>query len=685
VNTLIVKLDPSPKDFSYVMKNSVSYGWHYVHLVTSGIWRPVRLEARGGAALDAPFLSVKSIDGEAITTRLRADVIGASASPGDYLLRARLTPRNFSGNSFEMSRSVAVSPGHNEISLEGVLEGARLWWPVGMGEPNLYTLECELSDGAKVVDRYVCNWGAKKVDMELTDGEVASGSYKWQFVINGRRAWIKGANWCYPDCLLRLDRNRQRRFVELARNANIQILRVWGGGPIQNDEFYDLCDEMGVMVQQEFAVMGSDQTYRVTEAEATDVASLEVRRLRNRPSLAMWCGSNEADPLGPIFRYLGRVCYEMDGTRPYHRTSPMGGDWHWYSVGPGQEPLLDYRTFCIGKVAIGEAGLPSPPDIETSKLVLPAEELAKWPIEQNSVFVHHTWTFDPRNVDIMMRYVKEWLEPTDLATYTRAAHLAHGLGLKFLIETMRSQKPRTTTAYIYKLTENYPAASWATIDAYGYPKIAHYYVGQANVPVHVMSTFPAWDSSDEKIQLPIVAVNDTDSAVAGTIKAELYDGDLNLIDSDSYQVTVPIEAALEVASKTYSVDASRPRPLFLLLKLIGANGEIDRNFYHFDFTQTKGSLFSRPRTRLDVRLEKSGDSWALAVTNAGAVPAVSVEFDFGAAGNTFYVQDSGLWLDPGETKKIAVRRTPAVDGRTFASGRCGVSAWNAEKVDVAIK
>ena len=698
-NHLVVRLDPAPPNYVDTFKNSVAYGWHYVKLVTLGIWRPVHLQMRRDTALDHPFLRTVALDDDGATVELAADCWHWGATSEELTLDVQLVPKNFNGSSYTFSSPVTVEPGPNEFGFDGRLEGVRPWWPVDMGDPNLYWFECILRRGEEVVDRYRSHWGARTVEMHPNSDGPHPHLYNWQFVINGQPIWVKGTNWCLTDALLRMGRQRNERYVELARHAHVQLLRIWGGGPIENDELYDLCDEMGLMTQQEFPMLGFHRLQNLPSSHATDITHYMVKRLRNRPSLVMWAGANEISGQGRIVEVLGRRCLELDGTRPFHRTCPYGGDVHWHDVYWGERPLLDYRQVATGglegwspgiggklpdgPIGFTEFGLSSPANHETWRRLLPPEEWEAWPPRRDAVFIHHTPTYEFTHVDKMTLYARDFLEPANLPELITGMQLSQGLGMKFLIESMRARKPQTTATYFYKLTENYPSCSWATIDYYGVPKRSHYDIREAYEPVHVMAIFDDWATHDGTLPLTIYAVNDTAAVVDAQLEAVLYDGQFNVLESETHDVSIPIDKAVVVADKSY-MPSEVERPLFLRLDLVGDQGRINRNWYYFDFADKPGTLFARPQTTLMAELRRDNGTIFVVVQNTGYVPALSLELHLGEASNTYYAEESGLWLEPDERVTIILIRTDAVDGETRDLETLRLSAWNAEPVEIGV-
>jgi beta-mannosidase len=389
---------------------------------------------------------------------------------------------------------------------------------------------------------------------------------------------------------------------------------------------------------------------------------------------------------------LGRQCLELDGTRPFHRTCPYGGDVHWHDVYWGQRPLLDYRKVATGRLkgwspGIGgnlpdgptgftEFGLCSPANHETWRRILPPDEWQDWPPRRDAIFIHHTPTFEYTHVDKMTLYARDFLEPGNFPDLIKGMQLSQGLGMKLLIESMRIRKPQTTTTYFYKLTENYPSCSWATLDYYGVPKRSHYDVREAYAPVHVMALFEDWSSADDHLGLSVHAANDTAAPVEAALTIRLFDGQLNVVEADTLDVAIPVDRAIQVADKTYALPPNTERPLFLCLDLTGEQGLIDRNWYYFDFADRRGTLLERPQTTLAAEIREENDAPWVTIQNTGDRPALSVELNPGEASNTYYADQGGLWLDPGERITVALRRTAAVDGDTRELKNLWLSAWN---------
>jgi beta-mannosidase len=696
-NVLIVKVDPAPSNYESAFKTSVSYGWHYVDLVTSGIWRWVRLQARGRASLRSPFLRAREAEQGHALVDLSLNLWKWGSQEGKYELEFSLIPKNFHGKSFRALVPVTLKPGMNELGFSSQLKGTRRWWPVDMGQPHLYTFRAVLRQGNQIVDVYKSNFGIRTLQWIPTPEGPKPDLYNHLLVVNGHRIWIKGANWCFPDAMLRLTRQRQGHFLRIAQQAHIQFVRVWGGGPNYNDALYDLCDQLGIMVEQEFALLGYSDLKDVPNYQATDMTGHMVRTLRNHPSLAVWSGGNETNGVGRIVELLGRRCLELDGTRAFWRSDPYGGSTHWYGVYWDDLPLLAYRKLADGRIqawtpasdhslanhtppiAVTEFGMTSPGPMSTWKRILPPAELNEWPIGPDSVFVHHTPTFTFLHVQKMVHYSEDFLEPKSLPNLIKGMQLAQGIGLKILIESMRSRKPYTTQTNFYKLTTDYPGASFATVDYYGVPKLSMYLVKEAYRPIHVMSIYNHWNAQNGVLKFSLHAVNDTFRPVQGTLHATIFNAQLQSVWHQDYPVEIPTNKAIQVAAVQFPVPTANNQPLFLLLDLVDVQGKrLDRDWSYYNFTAHRGCLFQRPQTKLTAQWVETGkDKLELAVQNTGSLPALGVTLNLANAAVSYYAHQSLFWLQPGEKKTVEIEYIPATNGNDVPLKQLTVSAWNA--------
>jgi len=497
-------------------------------------------------------------------------------------------------------------------------------------------------------------------------------------VINGRPVFVKGTNWATIDAFLRLSEHRYRRFLTLAKDAHIQILRSWGGGLVETDTFYDLCDELGIMVWQEFPLTWQNFD-AIRLAVADKIAVRSIKRLRNHPSLVLWCGGNEHSGSGWLIELLGRRCMELDGTRPYHRTDPYGGSIHNYDVYWGLQPLE--RNLNLVAPFVGEFGLASPCAVESTLRYLPENEREQWPPSDNSAFIHHTPTFTPQNMVHLNRYAKEFDPCEDLRGFTRGSQLAQATGLRVVLERMRTRWDESTGVVYYKLTDVYPGVSWSTVDWYGVPKIAHYWVQRAFAPIQVVALFDSFDVDAKKpLRLQLYLLDDREEwGEASQVRVRLYDARLREAAQKVLNVQPSPARVRSLGEVTLDAPGNDSAPLLVLVELLRGKDVVTHNFYWFNFRQRPGNLFHLPRTTLSVK--RDGDY--LVVQNAGKLPAVGVHFQAPACSDSLRVSESEFWLQPGEKRRLRITFLPNVEGKLPSDRRFAVGAWNAE--DVAIQ
>ncbi|MBP7933256.1 MAG: hypothetical protein KA354_01295 [Phycisphaerae bacterium] len=674
-NVLVVRLDPLPPDWKQVFKTNCVYGWHYVACPPIGIWQSVRLELEPEIKIHDLF--VAAADAQKGLINLATELDGPE-SGFRVSMEGLIRPANFQGKAYRFKVPIESRAPHAVRHWRLTLPEPRLWWPVDLGEPNLYRLDLVIRDGERVIDGTGTRFGVRTIRMAPTPGGPAPHQYNWTFVINGRPTFMKGCNWCTLDAFLRLTPDRYRRFLTLAKDEHIQIMRSWGGGLLETDTFYNLCDEMGIMVMQEFPL-----TWQVFDnlrlSVSDEIAHRNIVRIRNHPSLAMWCGGNEHQGQGPLIELLGRRCLELDGTRPYHRTDPYGGSLHDYGVYWGRQPFEHYLTlvpYKNGPIAIGETGLASPCAVESTLRFLPEPERQVWPPPDNGTFIHHTPTFTRENMDFLNRHAKELDPCADLAGFTRGAQLAQALGLRLVLERMRCNWPQATAMIFYKLTDVYPGCSWATVDYYGVPKIAHDFVRNAFAPLHVCALFESLDAEPGKpLKIRAMLLDDTEQLAANSeITVRLFNGLLKEVAAHQLLPRGKPERVQDLGELALPIPDRDAAPLLLVLDLRREGKLLDRTWYWFNFRCRPGCLFQLPRTTLRAEHQRG----RVTMTNTGQTPAVGVQAIAPEASDSLRVSDGHLWLNPGETRIIGAELMANVDGHTPAIGVPHVTAWNAD-------
>jgi len=690
-NTLIVKLFPAPfrerttemNDFFNGMNvgwlhsavfNNV-YGWHYINLPALGIWRPVTIESRPAVSADHPFVATRhAANGEmALIVDLNAapDNNGTVASGGGIRghLAVSVQPDNFAGEAYHFEHRIDSASASARVRLDFRLPDPQLWWPNGYGGQPLYRLRLSFvpADGGSP-ERKETTFGIRTIEMRPLPQGPDPSTYNWTFIVNDRPVFVKGTNWCTMDALMRFDAERYDRFLSLARDAHHNLLRAWGSGMPETDEFYELADRYGLMVMQEWpTAWDSDRVQPFDVLEET--VRLNTLRLRNRPSLIMWGGGNEsANPTGPVVDMFGRLAYELDGTRPFHRGEPWGGSVHDYHVYWGRQPL-DYNLSLTAPF-IGEFGLASLPNMETVNRYLPEEERGVWPVPEDGAFVHHTPVFNLKEcMRNLAEYVPDFLPPDRMANFVLGTQLAQATGIRHTLELARNRRPDCAGVAYYKLNDNNPAASWATVDWFGNPKPAYYIVQDAYAPLHAAVLIPELNPVGKELALPVVLFDDnhalTDAEWSVNVRA--YGGDLALLEAATFRGNGATGGSVrQLGELILSKEQTRSVPLFLVAEVVRGGELADRTFYWLNYKEKCGSLFDLPAASL--AMERDGGD--VVVANLSDKPAVAVQLDFADAADADHCRltDNFFWLEAGESKRIGVKR----------GAISGVFAWNAK-------
>ncbi len=671
-NTLVVKIEPVPRgngwfwDSNDAWRKTVTfnccYGWHYTNIPALGIWRPVEITAVPAVRIASAFVAAKDVAKGVI--RMRVELEGnRGACKGR--LQGVIEPENFTGHPHRFNVDVARANDRASVCCDATIPDAQLWWPNGLGEPNLYRLRLTfLPEAGGVADAFTTTFGLRTIEMRPLPQGPHGKQYNWTPVINGRAMFVKGTGWCTMDALMDFRRERYERFLSLARQQHCQMVRAWGGGMPETDDFYDLCDRLGLMVMQEWPTAWNSHDVQPFDA-LEETVRLNTIRLRNHPSLVIWGAGNESStPHGPAIDMMGRLAIELDGTRPFHRGEAWGGSDHNYDCWWGNQPLDHNLTMTAP--FWGEFGLASLPVWESLQRYLPDAEKHAWPPPAGGSFEHHTPVFNrAKDVDRLKRYAGYFTKGVTMRRFIAGSQLAQAVGVRHTLERSRTRWPACTGALMYKLNDLYPAASWSTVDWYGATKLAHWFVQDAFAPLHACVLFDSVNLSGD-VALPVFLLDDADTvkSAAWSVQIDAYDESLRRIRSERFSGH-GAERVNQIGRFKLAAAETRASPLFVIASLYRDSELVGRTFYFVNYEQTPDSLFDLPQTTLQLTL----DGEAAIVKNVGLVPAVGVTVQVAARLDRFTASDNCFWLNPGESRAIQVSHTSGLT----------VTAWNLEE------
>ncbi|MEU9204275.1 glycoside hydrolase family 2 protein [Streptomyces sp. NPDC048332] len=591
-----------PEPFQYIRKMACSFGWDWgPTLVTAGIWRPVRLEHWSTARIASarPLVTVEDGTGR-VEVRVLVERTGGGRGRG---LVAAATVGG--------ARAEAAFEG-DEAVLRLDVEDPRLWWPRGYGEQPLYRLEVELRDEHGVLDAWERRIGFRSVELDRSADEHGSG---FTLVVNGVRIFARGVNWIPDDTFpSRITPERYRTRLQQAADANIDLVRVWGGGIYEDDAFYDACDELGLMVWQDFLFACSaypeEQPLRgEVEAEARD----NVVRLMPHPSLVLWNGNNEnlwgfrdwewepelaGDSWGEGY-YLGllpRIVAELDPTRPYTAGSPWSGSWDHHPNDPAhgthhswevwnRQDYAEYRANVPRFVA--EFGWQAPPAMATLRRALPGEDLAP----DSPGMLHHQKAEDG-NGKLDRGVARHFESPgNDFDRWHYLTQVVQARAVAAGIEHWRSHWPVCAGTVVWQLNDCWPVSSWAAIDGDGRLKPLHHELRRVYAD-RLLTLQP--DDGDDGGGLVLAVINQSATAWRTTVTLRRLEADGTSVHRGVHEVTAGPRSVVRLPVPAELVPAEQSAKEFLVADADGLRA------LHFPVADKD---FACPRPEYDVTVE----------------------------------------------------------------------------------
>jgi beta-mannosidase len=526
-----------PRVSMFTRKAPYQYGWDWgPRLVTSGIWRPVRLEAWDGARIDDLHVVTRSLSDERAELELEATIEATRAASGTLEV-------GLAGSAASARIDAALVPGSNIVRTRLLIDHPRRWWPNGLGDPHLYTIEAVLSQGSKLRAKRQLRVGLRT--LEVVQRPDADGK-SFSVLVNGAPVFMKGANYIPQDSFLpRVSSAQYERLLRAVAVANMNLLRVWGGGVYEDDRFYELCDQLGILVWQDFmfacSLYPGDAAFL---ANVREEARQNVRRLRNHPSLALWAGNNENEwgwrdwgwqaQLTDAQRAEQRAGYERlfhellpevvaqeDPGRFYTRSSPSAnddaipanrpgfGDMHYWGVWHSEEPYERYADNVSRFMS--EYGFQSFPELATiARFAAPGE----WQLDSGVLRAHQR---HPRGNQLIATYLeRDFRTPRDFESFTYLSQVLQGTVIQFAAEAHRRKMGYNGGSLYWQLDDCWPAASWSSIDYFGRWKALQYFARRFFAPVLVSVT-------EEHGQLRIYGVSDRRSPIPARLVLRVLD------------------------------------------------------------------------------------------------------------------------------------------------------------------
>jgi beta-mannosidase len=585
---------------AWLRKEPCNFGWDWGPvLVTCGIWRPIRLIAFDTARL--ADVSVRQVH-EGGRVRLVVAAAVETVRAAALGLKAAVS---FNGHAVA-DVAMALPAGQPAGTVELDISDPQLWWPNGLGAQPLYTVEVSLHDAEDgSLDVWKRRVGLRTLRL---DRHPDAWGESFQFVANGVPFFAKGGNWIPPDAILgRMTRERWADLLDSVAEANMNMLRVWGGGVYEHDDFYDLCDERGITIWQDF--MFACSTYptfdegflRSVKAEFED----NIRRIRHHACLALWCGNNELEQglvgekwndwqmswedYSRLFdKLLPEVVSALDPDRDYWPCSPHTpkgdrknfndptcGDAHLWDVWHGRKPFEWYRT-CEHRFN-SEFGFQSFPEPKTVYgYTAPQDRNIT-----SFVMEHHQRSGIGNTV--IMQYMLDWFRlPDAFENSLWLSQILQGMAMKYAVEHWRRAMPRGMGTLYWQINDCWPVASWASLDFFGRWKALQYMAKKFYAPLLVSGV-----EDIAKGTVEVHVTSDRREAVAGTVAWSLTDLDGEKVAGGR----LAVRAAPGANQRVATVDVSKwlakhgPRNLLFWLEIECGGERVAENLV----------LFARPK------------------------------------------------------------------------------------------
>ncbi|HEY4203307.1 MAG TPA: glycoside hydrolase family 2 protein [Devosiaceae bacterium] len=550
---------------------------------------------------------------------------------------------------------VAVRAGDNVFTHNVTIQNPRLWWPSGQGSQPLYALTTML-DG-EVTER---NLGLRQLEWVVEKDEI---DHCFKVRVNGRDVTMMGANWIPADAIpSRITREVVRDLLESAKAANMNMIRIWGGGQYEPDFFYEICDELGILIWHDF--MFSCMSYpsnREFLADIRNEITQQIRRLSHHASIALWCGDNEvigsltwypetrANPERYVANYdrlnsmLGNIVEDEDPGRRFWPSSPsLGymdfsdgwhsdtrGDLHFWSVWHEAKPFEHYRD--VNPRFASEFGFQSFTSMNVIEtFTRPEDRNPSSPVMES----HQRNTGgNARILETMARYFRF---PSSFENMVFLSQIQQGLAIKTAIEYWRSTKPRCMGTLYWQINDTYPVASWASLDYGGQWKLLHYMARRFFLPLNVVAVPDA-----QAAAIVFKAINDTATRAEISLEVHVVNvtGSDRLVHSGKADVS-PDKA--EIVARIPSGMLGEGDFLFFAWRdkdgvLLGENDFFPKAYKYYDLPQAK------------VQASWSSQDGKLVLTLSADKPALFVNASVSVPG---YFSDNAITLVPGRDARL---------------------------------
>jgi beta-mannosidase len=668
----------------YTRKAGYQYGWDWgPRYVTEGIWQPIRVETWDALRIENFHVQQETITKTDAAVNAEFNIEAGRSTPASL----EVTYGPLAGTAFPAVRqSVQLVPGLNRISVPIHIANPKLWYPNGYGTQDRYQFSAVVRTGKDIAANAALKTGLRSIELRR---EVTKTGKSFAFIVNGIPVFAKGADVIPFDSFPnRVTPEIHRQILESARDAHMNMVREWGGGYYESDDFYDICDELGILVWQEFMfggdmVPGGADFQNSVKQEAIE----QVTRLRDHPSIVLWCGNNEietgwvhwgdrqifkesvsatdrekvwTDYVVLFHGILSGVVAQYAAPVPYWGSSPSAnfenppdsqtdGDMHywqvWHALAPIEMYTQQFPRF------MSEYGFQSFPEMRTIRTFAKPEDM-----DIRSATMQDHQKNHGGNERILSYMLRWYPEPKDFESFVYLSQVLQAEAIKVGAEHLRRQMPNTMGSLYWQLNDCWPVASWASIDYYGRWKALQYYSKRFYDDV-IVSPF----RHDGKVD--VYVVSDKLQPLNGTIHTRLLDFSGKVLSEKTQDVQIPAQssAIYFTADQKELLANADPTKSFLVFDLTVGGQQVSRNLIFFD---TMHNLDLPKPVKIETSLDKSNGGYAVTLRSPALARSVFVSF----GDLDVKTEDNYFDLLPGEAVTVKLKTPAAVTLDQLKSG-----------------
>ena len=695
-----------------------SVGWDWVPPVRDrniGIWLPVYLRTSGSVTIGNTRI-VTELPNEPDTSIAKLSLTltlfnhGGANDAGKLIVK--ISPENFKGKSYQFTKNVAVGrEASNVIEMnagsikELNISKPGIWWPNGYGKANLYRIHLQYINGSGVSDDTTFVFGIRTVSTKAVD---VNGSWRRDFYVNGRRIHLTGGAWV-PDFMLNRDSLRYDYEMRLCRNANINLVRIWGGGVTPCDEFFEAADRYGLLVWSDFWITGDTQgefkgspDWPIEGEVFKKNVTSTILRIRNHPSLLVWTGGNEGHARKELYDFMRNSIIELDGTRPFIPSSsgfahlPEGWPASWpdnlpggvYSGGPytWQDPKAYYARAIAGKdwVFKDETGIPSMTPYNMLPKIIPNLVWDKTlPFPLNHTWGYHDAATGNGRWDLYYReMVRRYGEPESMEDFCNKMQLMNAAGYQGIFEAAGHKLNDIGGVMLWKLNAAFPSVVWQVYDWFLQPNAGYYFMQGACEPVHIQLNL-----NNHKVTV----LNRTYKPVSYlTAQVDLFDLQSKKIFHETVSVTLTPSDVKETTSISSALSDAKG-VTFVVMSLKDPSGRVvSRNIHWISSDNDYKAMSEMPETNVNISAikqekGKNDKRWTFRVTNTSDKLAFFIRPQLMADGEEIlpsFWSENYFSLAPGETTSVTVTCPSA--RLINATPVLRVSGWNVPDQEIEL-